>query len=285
MITVYLKGGLGNIFFQYAAGKSLAVRNKTSLRLDLSHYVSLRDMFARNLVKELGCFRMDAELFVPSLPGKAINCFTLGVLSKELSFKEKYFGYDPAVMKLGNKSKLDGYFQSEKYFQEIEPVIRKSLQFRMPFSDRRVSDYEKKIAESNSVAVHIRRGDYLKKSLHNICTEDYYYRSIEYMRESLAHPHFFVFSDDIEWCRANIGSGEHDFVGINIARQRLADFHLMSLCKHAIISNSSFSWWAAWLNSSTEKTIVSPGRWFNDEVMNAQALRDTIPGSWIRIDV
>lgn len=285
MITVYLQGGLGNILFQYAAGSNLAVRNNTSLRLDLSHYIGWRDMFAHTLIKELGHFRLNAELFVPSGLRKAINCFGMRNLTSNAFFEEKHFGYDPAVLKLGDGSSLSGYFQSEKYFQGIEPDLRKELQLKAPFSDRSVSDYEKKISDSNSVAIHIRRGDYLKKALHNVCTKDYYARSIEYMRESLAEPCFFIFSDDIEWCRANIGFGEYDFVVINTADQRLADFYLMSLCKHVIISNSSFSWWAAWLNSSPDKIIVSPDRWFNDEIMNAQALRDTIPGSWIRVEV
>lgn len=282
MITVYSKGGLGNILFQYATGRAVAIRNNTSLRLDLSHYVGLRDMSARNLARELSHFHLSAELFVPSILSKAISCF--GRHASSTLFKEKHFGYDPDVLELGDESSLDGYFQSENYFKGIEQVIRNDLQFRVPFSDREVSAYEEKISNSNSVAIHIRRGDYLKKPLHNICTEDYYFNSVEYIRESLAGPHFFVFSDEIEWCRANMKSGDYDFVDLNITEQRLVEFHLMCSCKHIIISNSSFSWWAAWLISNPEKTIVSPNRWFNDEAMNARAMRDTIPDSWVRVD-
>lgn len=284
MITVYLKGGLGNIFFQYAVGRAVAIRNNTSLCLDLSHYISIRDISVRNLVRELGYLQLNAELFVPSVLSKAKSCLGIGKHADNTLFKEKQFGYDAAVLVLGDESRLDGYFQSEKYFKRVEQQIREDLQFRRPFVDRKVSVYQNRINDSNSVAIHIRRGDYLKKPLHNICTERYYFKSIEYMRESLAAPSFFVFSDDIEWCRANMKSGEYDFVDINIAAQRLIEFHLMCSCKHAIISNSSFSWWAAWLNSNSDKIIVSPNRWFNDEIMNAQALRHTIPDNWIRIN-
>lgn len=282
MITVYLKGGLGNIFFQYAAGREVAIRNNTSLRLDLSHYIGLRDMSARNLVRELGQFNLKAELFAPSILIKAMSRF--GRHAGSTFFREKHFGYDPAVLDLRDESSLDGYFQSEKYFKGIEQVIRNDLQFRVSFSDRKVTAYQEKISDSDSVAIHIRRGDYLRKPLHNICTAGYYLNSIEYIRESLADPHFFVFSDDIAWCRTNMKSGDYDFVDLDVTGRRLVEFHLMGSCKHIIISNSSFSWWAAWLNSNPDKIIVSPSRWFNDETMNTQALMHTIPGSWVRID-
>ena len=149
MITVYLKGGLGNILFQYATGRAVATRNNTSLRLDLSHYISLRDMSARNLVRELGHFNLKAELFVPSLLSKAISCF--GSHASSTLFKEKHFGYDLDVLELGDESSLDGYFQSESYFKEIEQVIRDDLQFRVPFSDRKVTAHEEKISGEQKI--------------------------------------------------------------------------------------------------------------------------------------
>jgi hypothetical protein len=98
-------------------------------------------------------------------------------------------------------------------------------------------------------------------------------------------PHFFIFSDDLEWCYENFHISNCTFVDIQAARKDpIIDFQLMSLCKHNIISNSTFSWWAAWLNNNHEKVVVAPNRWFNNERKNVQALQDTIPAEWVRID-
>jgi hypothetical protein len=105
------------------------------------------------------------------------------------------------------------------------------------------------------------------------------------MRDRLVSPRFFVFSDDIEWCSRNFHMPHCRFVNIEASRKNpIIDFQLMSLCKHNIIPNSTFSWWAAWLNEHPEKVVVTPNRWFNDESMNTKALLDTIPDDWIRVD-
>lgn len=282
MITVLCKGGLGNILFQYAAGRAVAVRTGASLCLDLGCYGHRRTPGIQDLLRELACFRLEAELFVPSRLRKLVARLDKWRPGNGI-YREAGFGYDPAVTKLGDGVRLDGYFQSQKYFGDIERQIRRELQFRKPFSGGSISAIEKMIRDTNSVAVHVRRGDYLKLPLHNVCNENYYSRSVEYFRDAHCEPRFFVFSDDIRWCSSNMKGAEFTFVDINVPDQRLVEFQLMSSCRHNIISNSSFSWWAAWLNASPGKVVVSPNRWFNDRVMNEQALEHTIPDSWIRM--
>ncbi len=114
---------------------------------------------------------------------------------------------------------------------------------------------------------------------------DYYAKAIDYIWSRLGSPYFFVFSDDIAWCKANFQVSQADFVDISApVIQPMTDFQLMGLCRHHIITNSTFSWWPAWLNKKPKKIVATPYRWFNDEVMNVQAVQDTIPENWIRIE-
>ena len=200
-------------------------------------------------------------------------------------YHEKGWGFYPEVLALKDGIHLDGFFQSEKYFKGIEQLIRNDLRFRKDSFGEEGAIYEEQITKLNSVGLHIRRGDYLASNLHNVCNMRYYAKSIAYAQDQLVSPHFFVFSDDIEWCSENLHIPNCSFVNIQASRKNpIIDFQLMSLCKHNIISNSTFSWWAAWLNENHEKIVVAPKRWFNDESMNTQVLQDTIPDDWVRMD-
>jgi hypothetical protein len=201
-------------------------------------------------------------------------------------YHEKSWGFNPEVLELKDGIHLEGYFQSEKYFKDVEQVIRNDLRFRKDAFGPEGAICKKQIVNLNSVGVHIRRGDYVTGKLHNMCNLAYYRRSIKYMQDQLVAPHFFVFSDDIGWCSENLHMSNCSFVDIKASRKNpIIDFQLMSSCKHNIISNSTFSWWAAWLNQNHEKKVIAPKRWFNDERMNDLALKDTIPDDWVRMDV
>jgi hypothetical protein len=165
------------------------------------------------------------------------------------------------IPKIGNRIKpflnyFEGYFQSEKYFADCTEEIRKEFQFKEKLQ----------APDGNAVAIHIRRGDYVKFSnIHLVCTPAYYEKAIAYIQSRVEIPVFYVFSEDLEWVRQNISIPSNSvFVDYNPVLPSSRDMQLMSLCKHQIISNSSYSWWAAWLNRNSGKIVIAPDRWFAD---------------------
>ena len=282
MIRVILRGRLGNWLFQYAAGRRLATLRGTDLCLDLSNRRTLRDWKGAQAADQLSCFPLQATLSGGApVYGRLRRALGLGG-----HFREGAWGFDPALLDLPDGSRLFGYFQSERYFADMAPQIREELTPRLQAADppaRRLADA---MAAIESVAVHVRRGDYLKLPSHNVCTATYYVRAVKAVRDRVANPRFFVFSDDIAWCRANLGIDGAEFVDLHgAAGQPVLDLWLMSRCRHQIIANSTFSWWGAWLNSNPDKMVAAPSRWFREEAMNAPALRDTVPASWQRVEV
>ena len=201
-------------------------------------------------------------------------------------FVETEWGFNPQVLTLKDGVRLDGNFQCEKYFIEIEQLIRQDLQIKDGLLNEESSSYLEKIKNTNSIAVHVRRGDYLNLDSHNVCTRKYYSNSIGYMNAILDEPKYFVFSDDIGWCVENFDLANCTFVDISASRSNpVIDFKLMSQCNHNIIANSTFSWWPAWLNLHPGKVIVGPKYWFkNEHKLDWVICQDTIPEHWVRID-
>jgi hypothetical protein len=141
------------------------------------------------------------------------------------------------------------------------------------------------IMDTNSVSLHVRRGDYLinprAKQLLVVCDAEYYLKSVEIMSSKVERPHFYIFSDDIKWAKENIIMPfKTTFVGENGPRKSYEDLRLMSLCKHNIIANSSFSWWGAWLNENPNKIVIAPKQWFRSSEKDT---KDLIPESWLKI--
>ncbi|EOS01236.1 hypothetical protein C799_01614 [Bacteroides thetaiotaomicron dnLKV9] len=177
----------------------------------------------------------------------------------------------------------DGYWQNEKNFLHIREEILTAYTFPK-FDDEKNQELADIIVKSNAVSCHIRRGDYLKEINMCVCTSSYYAHAISYMNEEINPNLYCVFSDDIEWCRNNICElmGEDKkiiFIDWNKGEKSFRDMQLMSLCKHNIIANSSFSWWGAWLNRNDKKIVVAPTRWIASEVKN-----DPLCDSWKRIE-
>jgi len=285
MITVILKERFGNILFQYAVGRHLAIKNNTTLRLNVIHYMKKHDPFAKKIIRPLQDFGFTEILYRPPIYKRILWGYGLYLPAADQRFyHEKGWGFDPKVLKIKDGVYLDGFFQSEKYFKNIESTIRKDLRLIEPSFNHEALIYKEKIINSNSVGIHIRRGDYLHSQVHNICDLNYYAKAIQYIQERLAHPRFFVFSDDIAWCLKNMKLDNGDFISLPDSKGHfISDFWLLSLCKHTIIPNSTFSWWAAWLNANPDKIVVVPHRWFNDKAFNIRAIEDTIPPEWIRI--
>jgi hypothetical protein len=172
---------------------------------------------------------------------------------------------------------------SEKYFIDAEKQIRKDFVFKLPMQNENIG-LAKKISQVNAISLHVRRGDYASNpqniATHGLCSIDYYQAAIKHMVEQVKNPYFFVFSDDSAWVTSNLKIDFlHQYVDHNHGKESYNDMHLMSLCKHNIIANSSFSWWGAWLNQNAEKIVFAPKQWFSKSTDTI----DLIPSNWIRI--
>jgi hypothetical protein len=292
MIVVKLQGGLGNQMFQYAIGKLKAEQQGVELFFDLSFFddqVKRPGFTPRQF--ELGIFnpqykQADAKIvrsFFIETQSKQIRKF-LGLPYKK-KIREDICEYDPAILSLKAPIYLDGYFQSEEYYQGKETMIRNLFEFPNIFN-MQLADISLLMETSNAVAVHFRRGDYVDdpvvSSIHNLCTLDYYSKAFQLMKERLNDPHFFIFSDDIDWVKCKVAGWEHQitFVKAEKVYPSWVDMKLMSRCKHHIIANSSFSWWGAWLNTFPLKVVVAPELWFNHNSIDTKKL---VPNTWIRI--
>jgi hypothetical protein len=292
MIITNLIGGLGNQMFQYAVARKIAIVNKVPLKLDITG-------FQKYLLHtyRLDHFCIDAEIatikdirrFKPFGNEGVLNQIIrfpklLQPYYKRTLFKEQSFIYDPNIRQCHDDVYLEGYWQSEKYFKDIEEIIRED------FTVSEKPDYlNKQLAEMigncEAVSLHIRRGDYISNPVtnayHGSCSEEYYREAISKIESNSKNPHFFVFSDDPKWVKENFDTGYPTiFIDFNGPDKDYEDLRLMSLCQHHIIANSSFSWWGAWLCQNTEKIVIAPKKWFNDPNINTQ---DLIPQSWIRI--
>lgn len=189
--------------------------------------------------------------------------------------------YSPMDVERSDSVFYDGYWQNEDYFKQVRNRVLEVFQFpdiQNPLN-RQLAE---KIVSVNSVSCHVRRGDYLKNMNMCMCTPEYYERAINKIKQLTAPKLFCIFSDDIEWCKQQIGplcqGVEVVYVDWNKGENSYRDMQLMSLCKHNIIANSSFSWWGAWLNPNPKQIVISPNRWMSEDIVN-----EPICKSWIRI--
>jgi hypothetical protein len=289
MVVVKIMGGLGNQMFQYAAGRSLSIKNNTELFLDCSFFDNQKLRFF-----ELDLFNIQ----INKAPPEIINTFfkrdivsrlvRIVLPANKSIYKERAIGYDPAVEKLNSPSFITGYWQSEKYFKNIEFQIRKDFTFQK-LLDNITAELARLIASTEStVSIHFRRGDYSssKKTneVHGTCSIEYYEAAMEKIRSLVGSVSYFIFSDEPQWVRQNFAKGRKDMVVVdhNSEKDSWKDMYLMSLCKHNIIANSSFSWWGAWLNSSVDKVVIAPKRWFAKEALQ-QASDTLVPEQWLRL--
>ena len=196
---------------------------------------------------------------------------------------QRRFHYDPDFIRCPDNVYITGTWISERYFLDIENIIRNDFTFKAPVSQRN-QEMAEIIQGCNSVSVHIRRTDKVSDPLYEETDLQYCTKAIRYMNKHLDDPHYFIFSDDINWVKTNLRySGTVTFVDINDDHHNYEDLRLMSLCEHNIIAESSFSWWGAWLNPNPEKIVVSPNprRWINLENF---IVDDVLPPAWITLD-
>ena len=290
MICIKLQGGFGNQLFQYAAAMSLADFHKTTVGFDL-RFLNKQGQDQKHTMRayalDLFAIPFEELTFLDEI---ALNLRRLPIqygIQKILNQSKKWITYDetsllyePDIRKLTSKnSYLTGYFQSEYYFKTVEDKIRKVCQFTN-MADNWDSD---RIMRTNSVSMHVRRGDYILNPdvhrYHGLCSVDYYEKAVRFIAERQADLHLFVFSDDITWARRHL---QFPFPTHFLSYSQEEDLWLMSCCQCHIIANSSFSWWGAWLNKNPKKIVVAPVRWFADDKAESQSLT-IVPETWVRI--
>jgi hypothetical protein len=282
MIITRLSLGMGNNLFQYALGRRLALERDTELYLDFSGENENRRRYALDYISK---FNMIKIVATKREVGKIKLLNKLSFLNpsyRNSVIKESGNTFNQTVINAPENAYLTGYWQSEKYFKSIENVIRQDLTLKELQGEK----YQKllnKIALTNSVSVHIRRGDYLLEKnlcLFHPCRPDYYLKAETFISEKVPSPELFIFSDDIEWVKQNI---KFRFPATFVSDGNLADYRelmLMSACKHNITANSTFSWWGAWLNNNPKKIVITPQKWFIDPSMDE---KDLIPPSWVKM--
>jgi hypothetical protein len=276
MVVTRLIGGLGNQMFQYAAGRALATRHNVPLALDISFLDVLTakrcDTYRPYM---LGPFNISARILSSSESGlfyrnlshrcSRMLCRITRRLGEYEFVLEKGTGVDDHYFRATAHAYLAGYWQSYKYFLDIEDQIRVDFTVNQPLCNED-NEMAALIATTTSVALHVRRGDYVTNERyarrHGVCSELYYRKALYALRERIGEVHVFVFSDDTQWAEAHLDiPGCTTYVKHNSIARGLEDLMLMARCKHFIIANSSFSWWGAWLGRHPSKYVIAPGKW------------------------
>lgn len=304
-LIVNIKGGLGNQMFQYAFFLALK-KEKRNVYLDISWFENNKDTWPRPLyLKKAFNIKFETALSndlikfkkqsKPPFLFRVINRFLRKFSDYQLTNKNKSF---PVIVEDDNKypenyyfyyrGYLDGYWQSEKYFLNIKDDIRNVFSFKKS-RPQKVNEIEKLIKRtSNNTSLHWRRGDYINHSSLEVITDKYMVNALKYLIQNKNLKTVFVFSEDYAWVKEKLESFKLNlnFVLISELLVDVEDYHemfLMSICENNIISNSSFSWWGAYLNQNKDKTVIAPNKWTNTNT-NIR-FKDIIPNEWIKIEV
>lgn len=296
MLVIKIWAGLANQMFQYALYKSLIASGKTAF-IDIPTRISKWDFEKINFMHVFP--NASAKTVSPELANlinSRYNNNLYKIRNKIYTYlnipngfdlfyiKEPKYSYNPFIKDLEGDYYLEGFWQTEKYFREIADSIRKDFTFR-DFTDARNLELEKIIRNSSSVSIHVRKGkDYKKRITKGTCNIDYYKKAIEVINKKVDNPKFFIFSDNIEWCKDNLSFCSPTYVDWNpgSGKGNHLDMQLMTGCKYNIVANSSYSWWGAWLNSNPEKIVVAPQIWFNEKYSSFDT-SDIIPEDWIKL--
>jgi glycosyltransferase involved in cell wall biosynthesis/predicted SAM-dependent methyltransferase len=277
-VAVKLQGGLGNQMFQYATGLALARRTGSRLTLDLSFLLD-RSPRANFTYRDF-----DLDLFQLPADCTVVKKLPLEEASRLSLQTEKHFHYDSAFASFETNTYLDGYWQSPRYFESIADEIRRTFTTFQTPPDSKHQELALQIRSCPSVCLNVRRADFVNNptanSFHGVCGEDYFRQAVHVLRARVPNAHFFIFSDDVEWCRnADLVDGapativSHDYAG-----DRFGSYlKLMMTCQHFIIPNSTFGWWAAYLGQAPDKIVIAPTPWFSDL---SKEFADLLPSDW-----
>lgn len=303
MLIARINGGIGNQLFQYAFVRSLSIKFNQKFLLDLSWYFDydkyeklndpkaatkrdfllnyfnikspITNKFYLNWIKRLEIRSKNSTLFKYLLTGP-LNKFSFKIINQD--------NFSFAVINESPRVYLSGYWQHDDIIEDYKKQISKDLILKHTLSANNKS-YLKSINSTNSVAIHYRRGDFVSKpkpqALHAPCSNNYYQNSIKLMQKIIDDAHFFIFSDDIEWIKNNYDFSTNTTF-IDNDGPDYEHLFLMSQCKHQITANSTFSWWAAWLNTNLNKNVITPKYWYNNKDFNNTLTR--IPKEWIKLN-
>jgi hypothetical protein len=298
MEIIVLSGGLGNQMFQYAFYLSKKVHNNNiaindySIRRESTHNgYELEKVFnisiKRGIVKDYF-----VAFFRKILISQKYACFKktslfilkiTNLIGIRIVLENNLGKYNETLTeKMNGFCLYFGFWQSEKYFLPIKYIISNAFSFNINNISKKTLELLKLVEYKESISIHVRRGDYLldehKNMYADICSFEYYRKAISIVNNHLVSPLFVIFSDDIKWVKEMMEIGNSIFVDWNVNADSWQDMFLMSKCKHNIIANSTFSWWAAWLNNNPQKIVISPKKFIN----NIET-PDLIPESWITI--
>jgi hypothetical protein len=253
-ICINLIGGLGNCMYIYAIGRKLSILNGTDLYINNSHLLNYAKQYDKNRGYTLGGFNIKGNVVNTPSPGyrvygenTSVNCFDSNVLNQK-----------------GNIC-LNGYWQSYKYFDDIKDVLLEDFNLKDKMSDNNLK-YLDMIDSSDSVSFHIRRGDKstpIKMKRFPFYGIDYFNKAKVIIEKQIKTPTYFIFSDDMPWCKQNIKGDNIVYIEGNDDKV-YEDVILMSKCKHNIIVASSLSWWGAYINKNKDKLVITPKIWYND---------------------
>ena len=287
MIIVRVYGGLGNQLFQYAIGKKFSIKQQKVLKLDIYDFDKYKlrnfELFKFKIncdianKKEIAKYRIENKI-LDKICSK-LSSFGFRLISEKY-YEQNDYVLDTLLLKNHNIKYLQGYWQSYKYFDDIRDILSQEFSLKCNLGGKNLEILHM-IQSSNSISIHIRRGDYLKHSIYEKLSINYYLNAVKYINDRVENAVFFVFSDDLTWVKKNLNLDNAIYVGVNNADSAEYDLELMKNCQHNIIANSSFSWWAAWLNSNKNKIVITPNRW----VTYIDNLDDLLPSDWIRIDI
>jgi hypothetical protein len=289
VIVTQIKGRLGNQMFQYAAGRRLADRHGAELVLDTSWIVQAR-RGTTYAPYELGCFDHGALVCpvweVARVPNPRRAVYALQRLRPSrrrfvfpLHEDTSTNAFLPRVLTAPDQTYLLGYWQFEDYFADDAQGIRRAFAFRpASWETERLAA---EIRASPAVSVHVRRTDYTRHPQLGFLDEAYYERAVAAIAEAAGDVRLFVFSDDPGWCAEHLRLPHATIVIERTlpAERAWEDMYLMSLCRHHVISNSTFSWWGAWLNPSSDKLVIAPEHW----ILSPKRIGDPIPSHWVRV--
>lgn len=293
--------GLGNQMFQYAAGLAAAEATCSILKLETDwfhhrHHKTLHNRYGLHCFNIIEQFATKDEIC--RLQGIPVNLsdrivfplarlirlefFSSRFARKEREHHQPCFGYYEAFRDIEPNTRMLGYFQSERFFENIKPTIRNHFSFRYPLSPQAEAVADRIRRATCPTAVHFRRGDYLTSSL-GVLPLSYYAEAMAYIKNINPDATFFVFSDDIEAVKRELpAAGNIVFVDHLAGLPDHETMRLMSMCENNITANSSFSWWAAWLNPRPDKQVVAPRPWF---AASDKDTSDVVPKSWVQLDV
>lgn len=260
--SIGYSGRLGNQMFQYATLKAVSL--ETGFECFLPNNLAIKPDGAYDFTNNTWLqYKLDL-----------LDCFEITSPIQENTltetFQEKEFTFDPEIYSIKGNTAIEGYFQSYKYFEKYKKQIKKEFTFKPHILEKCKN---KMLGYKNPIAIHVRRGDYVKHPGFWTVTPEYLTSALQSLPEG--NFTYLIFSDDIEWCKEIFVEG---FVFVE-GNNQYEDLCLMSLCKHNVISNSSYSWWAAWLNPNPNKTVIAPKNWFTDP----KPLNDLYPENWMKI--